>query len=227
MHLPHSSNQSSLPIDEAISEVLRNTPQEIELASSLAFHEDDETYDGKTIFEISEAYSEFLRQTAAAISEDMGEPLYSGRLPDAMMWAGILGIEPSFDEIFVWGDGDKSVYLQLIWEDKDCPIVVSLGATWPSASSDSVPLSEDAVENAEIGKQQFSEFLNAVRGKRGALYAWIEGKHEDVSRATILGALQQEKEELLESVMRCLKSNEDTQQLRKIIASIEALRSGV
>ncbi len=55
-------------------------------------------------------------------------PVFLGELPEALEWADTLGIEPTFDKIAVWATEGKHVYLQFIWEDGDCPIVISLGA---------------------------------------------------------------------------------------------------
>ena len=128
MKLPHSEHQSAQPIAESIRSVLNDAPIEVELAASLSFFDGEETYDGLNVFAISDRYDKFYSDCANEISVNLGATIYQGRLPDALDWANSLGIEPCFDQIRVWEIGDKQIYLLCIWEDKDCPIVISIGA---------------------------------------------------------------------------------------------------
>lgn len=129
MQLPYSEHQTTSSIEDSINTVLTGPQNEIELAVSESFDTAQEIFDGKANFEIWDEYSEFFGNTASQISSIVGQPVFQGRLPEAFEWADILGIEPAFNDLMVWKKDDKNIYLQLIWEDKDCPIVISLGAS--------------------------------------------------------------------------------------------------
>jgi hypothetical protein len=123
MQLPHAEHQTTVPIETLLQSLIEDAPQETELAASQSFYDDPE---GK-VFEIYDTYSQFFESKESDISKILGRPVFQGGLPGAMDWAEKLGIEPGFEKICVWKKDDKNVYLQIIWEDKDCPIVVSLG----------------------------------------------------------------------------------------------------
>ncbi|HEX8955235.1 MAG TPA: hypothetical protein VF798_03120 [Burkholderiaceae bacterium] len=132
MALPHAEHQSSAPLAESLKTVLESAPHEIELAASESFYgdgEDEEGDAGDMLVEVPDQYFQFFRQTGDALSGLLGQAVFNGRLPDAFDWADTLGIEPCFDEIRVWEKDGRNIYLTVSWEDKDCPIVVSLGAS--------------------------------------------------------------------------------------------------
>ncbi|MDR3352251.1 MAG: hypothetical protein LBO00_04420 [Zoogloeaceae bacterium] len=126
MQLPYSEHQVSSPLEESIATVLAGAPSEIELAASLSFPEEE--YDGEILSDTGDIYFRFFQQTADEISERLGPAIYNGRMPDALDWVDVLGTVSVFDEIFVWEKDGRKVYLLYIWENRDCPIVVSLGA---------------------------------------------------------------------------------------------------
>jgi hypothetical protein len=130
MSLPHNESQTELPIQEVLTSLLNGEEDNIELAASEFFSEDEYEGDdfGEFTFEVSEAYDKFFQASAKEITGVLGEPVFSGKLPEAFEWVDKLDIEPIFNDIHVWEKDSKYVYLQIVWEDKDCPIVIDLGA---------------------------------------------------------------------------------------------------
>jgi hypothetical protein len=127
MQLPRAEHQVADPIAVSLNTLVDGTQKEIELAASLCFYDDDDPDGGASLWQISQEYSGYFKQTAEEISAILGNVVFQGRQPEAMEWTSILGADPNLDEIAVWEKDDLYIYLQMIWEDEDCPIVVLLG----------------------------------------------------------------------------------------------------
>jgi hypothetical protein len=130
MSLPHNESQSELSIPAALALLANGEETDIELAASRFFSEDEYEGDdfGEFMVQVSSAYDNFFKESVAEVTKSLGEPVYIGALPDAFEWADKLDIEASFEQIQIWKKGDKHIFLQITWEDKDCPVVVTLGA---------------------------------------------------------------------------------------------------
>jgi hypothetical protein len=128
MQLPHAEQQLASPTTQLLRTILNDAPVELELVASESGLDEIEGDDGEYLTEVSDKYYQCYDNLVMEISKMAGEPVFLGGLPDAFEWSDTLGIEPGFDKISVWHTEGKHVYLQIIWEDKDCPIVISLGA---------------------------------------------------------------------------------------------------
>lgn len=128
MQLPHAEHQQASPTTQLLRTALNDAPVELELVASESGLDEIAGDDGEHLMEVSDKYWQCYEDLVAEISKILGEPVFLGGLPDAFEWSDILEIEPGFDKISVWNTEGKHVYLQIIWEDKDCPIVISLGA---------------------------------------------------------------------------------------------------
>lgn len=129
MQLPHAEHQLASPIAELLRNAINDAPAELELVASESGLDEIAGDDGEHLMEVSDSYWQRYEELVAEISKIVGEPVFLGGLPAAFEWCDTLGIEAGFDKISVWNAEGKHVYLQLIWEDKDCPIAISLGTS--------------------------------------------------------------------------------------------------
>jgi hypothetical protein len=127
MQLPYLEHQVSAPITDTVNALLNGAQKEMELVASQCFYDEEDDDAGETFFTVSQEYTGYFKKTAEEISAVLGQPVFQGQQPAAMEWTEIVDADANLDEIAIWEQDGHYVYLQKIWEDKDCPIVILLG----------------------------------------------------------------------------------------------------
>ena len=124
MTLPHNAYLTSVPLKDAISSALSNRTVEVNLAVSHDFYDFWEEYS-----EVETPYLEYFDNTAHAIANILGDPIYRGscEAPATLEWISALELHASAVHLVVWERDNLKLYLRYGWEDKEIPIVVALG----------------------------------------------------------------------------------------------------
>ena len=123
--LSHNEYQTSLSVDEIISEATANINVELELAISLTFDICDEVpedFDG-------EDYHFYFHKVAEEITNRLGQPCFNGtwKSDEYQQWREKVCPSAFSDFLVVWPTLPKNVYLRFSQVDKEGEIVIALG----------------------------------------------------------------------------------------------------
>jgi hypothetical protein len=125
MALPHNVYQLNVSIKEVLTSILNDRTIEKTLAESESFFFFDDD-----ISEVADSYFGYFQDTADAITEILGEPLYCGTWDAEGViekWILSLQLSAGVASLAVWNTEGIRVYLRCNWEDKELPLSVTLG----------------------------------------------------------------------------------------------------
>lgn len=90
---------------------------------------------------VSAAYVRYFEDIVVELSEMIGFPTYRGNWnsADISEWTAILPEYTDAEKLVVWRHESRTIYLRLSKEDKETPILISLGIEGSEATNLSYP----------------------------------------------------------------------------------------
>jgi hypothetical protein len=131
IELRHNSYKTPLSEEKIISTALENDKDELELAVSRTFFDSD--YDDPDLApesDVGNDYQSYFKEAFTELSKHLGKPLFQGNFdsPDFKQWKSSVCPTAHVDQLVVWGDHSKKLYLRISQLDKEGEIVVAFGA---------------------------------------------------------------------------------------------------
>ena len=136
MDLLHNSYTTSLSFEEAVSAALKNPVVEIDMAASKHFWDFEGDWDA-----VIRSYAVYFDSMVTALTQILGQPIYRGKWddPNRQEWNPLLPEYATALDLAVWQKDDLLLYVRNSREDKECPILIALGAEGSQATGSAYP----------------------------------------------------------------------------------------
>ena len=131
MSLPHNAHLSSIPLSDAVTQLLLQPDTEFDLAASKHFYDFGGDWE-----RIATAYGKYFSATLEGLSSILGQPIYRGRwdAPDRAEWEPILPEYADAQDLAIWDHESRRLYCRYSWQDKEIPILIAIGVEGCSAT---------------------------------------------------------------------------------------------